>query len=111
MASSTSVAEQRQFLDANYDANTQPQDGEKWYPVDAEWLDQLLSFVNDKPAADGSPSTKPGPIDNSKLTDATINIALKRGLVRRLAHCIRPQLLRLFPSVVVFTTPICPFAG
>ena len=81
MASGPSVAEQRQFLDANFDSNAQPQDGEKWFPLEAEWFDQLLAFANDKPDADGNPTTRPGPIDNSKLADGTIGIALKRGLV------------------------------
>jgi len=86
-------------MDGNYDKDTLPQDREKWFPVDAEWFDQLLAFINDKASADGSRSTKPGPIDNSKLADTTIDIALKRGLVSFVARRVSVHAVKqLVPS-------------
>jgi hypothetical protein len=76
-----SAAQQRSFMETSYNPETPPQDGEQWFPINAEWLDQLLSFVNDKAAADGSAATAPGAIDNSMLAEEGIPVALKRGLV------------------------------
>ncbi len=95
MASGLSAAEQLKFIKANYDSNAQPQEGEKWFPINAEWFDQLLSYLNGLPAADGSPTTKPGKIDNSNLSDDTIAAALKRGLVSAACVVDTRQALRI----------------